>query len=335
MIYDCIIVGAGLTGLTAARCLADKGKKVLVIEQTNRIGGLCKEGHFKGTRFSIYGAHLFHTDNKEVWDFLSRFTDWTFYTHFVKSYCKGKLWSVPIDYNELGKHSEWHELLLKEYLYNDYNKKMWGNYYDEIQGHSIKRLNTHPFDHRYFSSKYQAFPASGYDEMFMRMIDNKNIAIHLNSTLDIFTEPLVFDWARSPVIYTGRIDHLLDRSDLPFMTMGFETVLNGDFPWSDEYGVVNFPQDFDFIRAHSSKILYKQDTKNDVVVYDYPRRNGPECYPLIYNDSVRLWQDIDIEVNKKYPNIIPAGRAGLFKHLDMDQAVESGLKAANIVLERR
>lgn len=330
MNYDCIVVGAGLTGLSAARYLADKGLKILVVEQTNRIGGLCKEGHFKGTRFSIYGPHIFHTDDYGAWVFLSKFTDWTYFDSsiYIKSFCKGKLWSIPIDYNELGKHSEWHELLLREYLYNDYNRKMWGHSYDEkIKNHSLKRLNmTSPLDKRYFSSKYQAFPESGYDEMFKNMTDNRNITIILHSLLDLKNDP------KTPIIYTGRIDHLLGRNDLPFMQMGFQIVLGGAFPWSDKYGVINFPQDFDFIRAHSSKILYQQDTKHDVVVYDYPRMTGPECYPLVYMESSKLWKDICDEVKSRYPNIIPAGRAGMFQYMNMDEAVASGLNAARKVL---
>lgn len=331
MKFDTIVVGAGLTGLTAARYLADKGKKVLVFEQTNRIGGLCKEGHFKGTRFSIYGPHIFHTSNKGVWDFLSRFTDWTYFNSnkYVKSFCKGKLWSIPIDYDEVG-NKEWDRATMVSALYHDYTAKMWGSYYEEVKGYSIKRLNTNsPLDKRYFKDTYQAFPANGYDEMFYKMIDNKNISITLNSNFDIN----YVDRA-TPVIYTGRIDHLIGRNDLPFMQMGFQIVLNGAFPWSDTYGVINFPQDFDFIRAHSSKILYQQNTENDVVVYEYPRRTGPECYPIYYEDSNILWNEIYVVVKKKYPNVYPAGRAGMFQYMDMGEAVMSGIDTAHIILEK-
>ena len=331
MKYDCIVIGAGICGLSAARRLAEYGKKVLVVEQSNQIGGLCREGHWKGTRFSIFGPHIFHTDDEEVWQFLSKFTDWTPFNslYYVKSFCKGKLWSIPINYDELGDHAEYNELLLKEYLYVDYNKKMWGNDVDKVANNALTRLNySSPLDKRYFKDKYQTFPKNGYNEMFLKMTEIKTMQIVLNTTFD------PDDYEKGiPIIYTGRIDRLLGRSDLPFMTMGFQIVLNGAFPWSDKYGVINFPQDFDWIRAHSSKILYQQDTKEDVVIYEHPRGSGPECYPLVDNDSIRLWQDIDMEVYKNYPNIIAAGRAGKFEYMNMDKAVRSGLDAADKVLK--
>ena len=329
MKYDVIVVGAGLAGISAARYLADKGKSVLIFEQTNRIGGLCKEGHFKGTRFSIYGPHIFHTSNNKVWDFLSRFTNWNFYTHTVKSYCFGKLWNIPIDYDEVG-NKEWDRKTIEDALYGDYTKKMWGSWYTILDGSTIKRVSQKggpKWDNRYFKDKYQAFPANGYDEMFYKMTDHKNISITLTSDFDI-------KWVdrATTVIYTGRIDKLLDNMDLPFRSMGFEIVLNGNFPWSDKYGVINFPRDFDFIRAHSSKILYQQDTKEDVVVFEYPGRVGAECYPVIYPESKELYSKYFFKLIEKYPNVIPAGRLGRFEHMDMDEAVQSGIDAANQML---
>jgi UDP-galactopyranose mutase len=332
MKYDCIVVGAGLTGLSAARYLANQGKRVLVFERSSRIGGLCKEGYYKGTRFSVFGPHIFHTDDLEVWNFLSDFTDWTYFNslYYVKSYYGGKLWSVPIDYNEIGD-KEWDRKTIENILYEEYSKKMWGDFtWVEMKSRPLKRItqvNRTKFDKRYFTDKYQAFPSNGYDQMFQKMTEIKTISITLNSDFNID-----FVDKGTPVIYTGRIDKLLKTEELPFMSMGFEIALNDDFPWSDTYGVITFPQDFDFIRAHSSKVLYKQNTKYDVVVYEYPRRSGPLCYPLIYEDSMCKYQMIKMEVLKKYPNVIPAGRSGEFKHMDMDKAVRSGIDAAEKVL---
>jgi UDP-galactopyranose mutase len=217
---------------------------------------------------------------------------------------------------------------------------MWGEYSEYVSNNSLRRLNiSSPLDKRYFKDKYQAFPANGYDEMFQKMIDNKNITVLLNGNMnDEDTKWIHKVYSDTPIIYTGRIDKILGRNDLPFMTMGFETVLNGAFPWSDKYGVINFPQDFDFIRAHSSKILYRQDTKNDVVVYEYPRRTGPECYPIRYGDligSIAIYKDIVKKVENKYPNIIPAGRAGKFEYMNMDMAVLDGLNCASLTLSER
>jgi UDP-galactopyranose mutase len=330
MKYDAIVVGAGICGLSAASYLATRGKSVLVIEKSNQIGGLCREGYHKNTRFSMFGAHIFHTDDPEIWYFLSLYTDWEFYTHKVKSFCNGRLWSIPIDYNEIGEKAEWKQLLLEDLLYTEYSKKMWGGYYDDIKEDAIGRVKSkiRYFDNRYFKDCFQGIPTHGYNTMFLEMVNTKNIVVQLNSQIDI-------DYVdrNTPVIYTGRIDELVKRKDLPYMTMGFTKVINGSFPWSDKYGVINFPQDYDFIRAHSSKILYNQDTKDDVIVYDYPRMAGPICYPISHFESRKLWTEIYDQVHYKYPHVIPAGRFGLFEYMDMDKAVRSGIDAAIQVLK--
>ena len=118
--HDCVVVGAGICGLSAARFLATRGKRVLIIEQSHDIGGLCRERHYKGVRYSLYGAHIFHTNDDEVLSFLNQFTHWTYYTHTVKSFCKGKLWTIPMNYSELPEDTEWKRLVLKESLYTDY-----------------------------------------------------------------------------------------------------------------------------------------------------------------------------------------------------------------------
>ena len=329
MSYNAYVVGAGICGLTAARKLAEAGKRVLVIERSNQIGGLCKEGHYRGTRFSIFGPHIFHTDDEEVWKFLSKFTEWTYFNSavYVKSFCKGRLWSIPIDNSEVT--SEFHELLLKSYLYDDYNRKMWGDHVELVASNSLKRLNySSPLDHRYFKDKYQAFPTHGYNQMFSNMTDIKTMSVLTGTAFK--KDDCDPD---TPIIYTGRIDKLVWRNDLPFMSMGFEGKVDGDFPWSDKYGVITFPQDYDFIRSHSSKILYQQDTKHDIVGYEYPRRSGPECYPLRYKESIALYEEIEKKLKEIYPNVIPAGRAGEFKYYNMDESVRSGLDAANKVLK--
>ena len=330
MKFDVIVVGAGICGLSAARRLATKGYSVLISEQSHSIGGLCKESYYKGTRISLFGAHIFHTNDVEVWEFLSKFTDWDYYTHNVKSFCHGRLWNIPIDYSEVTSKIEWHEHYLRSSLYGDYSKKMWGQYYEAMRISISERLDLKNKlnDNRYFKDKYQGLPSNGYNHMFQNMIEMKNISINLNDNFDIN-----FVDRGTPVIYTGRIDKLLGDIVLPFRTMRFERVVGTNFPWSDTYGVINFPQDYDFIRAHSSKILYKQNTEYDVIVYEYPGQTGPECYPVVHNDSIRLWQDVNIELIKKYPDVIPAGRAGKFDYMDMDQAVRSGLNAANEVMK--
>jgi UDP-galactopyranose mutase len=330
MKFDCIVVGAGLTGLSSARYLADKGYKVLIFEQSNVIGGLCREEYFKNTRYSLYGPHIFHTNSRTVWDFLSRFTEWIEYTHIVKSFCGGKLWSVPIDYTEV-LDNEWGKHILYSNLYLDYSKKMWGPYYNDVYKSTLSRLSqtgSQKTDIRYFTDKYQGLPSEGYNAMMQKMIDIQTISITLHSDFDI-------DYVDrdTPVIYTGRIDKLLGNTELPFQTVKFRYDFYSKFQWSDKYSVINFPQDYDFIRAHSSKMLYQQDTKHDITCFEYPGETGPECYPLLYPESQAIYTETFFKVTEKYPHVIPAGRAGSFKYVDMDDAVLEGIQAAEKVMK--
>lgn len=332
MNLDCVIIGAGLTGLTAARKLADNKKNVLVIEKHNTIGGLCKEDYYKNTRYSVYGPHLFHTNDQEVWDFLSRFTEWDYdMNNHVKAYDLGKLWTIPIDRDEIG-NKQYYEKSMEERLYKNYTYKMWGEKYGPIMmENSLKRI-THrkrwPHDHRYFTDKYQAIPDQGYNKIFNMMSNSKYIQIALNSKAKIE------DFMGVPIIYTGRLDYLLEKDILPYRYIDFTFQVNGNFHWSDQQSVINFPHDYDFIRAHSSKRLYKQDVTHDIIVYERPNDDtGIDCYPVVYNESLNLFGRIWREVKEKYPNIVPAGRNGKFMHLDMDQAVRDGLDTAELVLK--
>jgi len=330
MKFDCIVVGAGLTGLSAARYLADKGYKVLIFEQSNVIGGLCREEYFKNTRYSLYGPHIFHTNSKTVWEFLSRFTEWIEYTHFVKSFCGGQLWSIPIDYRE----DSYHKLGAKtiyDNLYLDYSKKMWGQYYEDVHKSTLNRLSPigrQKNDTRYFTDTYQGLPSEGYNAMMQKMIDIRSISINLHSDFDIN-----YVDKDTPVIYTGRIDKILGTAELPFQTVKFQYKFYSKFPWSDKYSVINFPQEYDFIRAHSSKMLYQQNTEHDVICYEYPGESGPECYPIIHPISTAVYNEIVLKLQEKYPHVIPAGRAGSFKYVDMDDAVLEGIQAAEKVIK--
>lgn len=332
MNLDCVIIGAGLTGLTAARKLADNNKRVMVVDEKPVIGGLCRESYYKNTRYSVYGPHMFHTNSKEVWDFLSRFTEWNYdVKDYVKSYDLGKLWTIPIDRDEIG-NTQYYEKSMEERLYKNYTHKMWGDKYGPVMmENSLKRITTQPrwpHDHRYFTDKYQAIPDQGYNRLFTGMVNTNYIQLALGGRVK------VDDFMGVPIIYTGRLDHLLEKDILPFRYMDFVFQVSNDFPWSDIHSVINFPYDYDFIRAHSSKRLYKQDVTKDIIVYEYPNDSiGTACYPVVCKETTDLFTEILKEVNESYPNIIPAGRLGKFRYLNMDQAVMSGLDAAELVLK--
>jgi UDP-galactopyranose mutase len=327
--FDCFVVGAGICGLSAARYLANSDKRVLVFERSSNIGGLCAEDYWNNTRYSKYGPHILHTDDKEVWQFLSNFTSWNYdVLNYVRAYDCGKLWTIPIDYEEVPDTLN-NRSILYNVLYNHYSKKMWGAYANEVMELALKRLDHKKisWDKRYFGDKYQGFPSEGYNQMFAHMLDHPRISVLTNS------EYVPGKDGDTPVIYTGRIDQLLGCDDLPFKKVGFKYQYGEELVWSDKYPVINFPRDYDFIRVHSSKMLYKQKVEKDVICYEYPDMlYGAECYPIVTKRHKMIQKSLEGELGAKYPFIKPAGRAGKYEYMNMDKAVKSGLEAARWAL---
>lgn len=215
---DCIIVGAGIAGCTVARQLAENGKKVLLLEQRNHIGGNCfDEKDENGILIHTYGPHIFHTNNKQVFDYLSRFTGWYRFEHNVVANVHGKLIPIPFNMNTLhqvydddkaqemerklkGKYEEGQrvpilELMdsededirnLAKYVYDNvfvyYTMKQWGKKPEEIDRSVTARVPVLiSYDNRYFQEEYQGVPSEGFSAMFEHMLAHKNIEVQLNT----------------------------------------------------------------------------------------------------------------------------------------------------------
>ncbi len=226
MNYDYIVVGAGFAGAVLAERIATQlDKKVLVIDKRSHIGGNCyDEVDESGVIVHTYGPHLFHTDNKEVYEYLSRFTSWHEYVHEVVASVDGNIISIPFNFNTLyevyskdkaqllehkllakyGKNQKIPILdLMKEsdddlqelaqYVYNkifvNYTAKQWGKKPEEIDGAVTARVPVlTSYDNRYFTDRYQAVPTEGYTKLFEKILDHKNITVELNSDgLDVLT----------------------------------------------------------------------------------------------------------------------------------------------------
>jgi len=307
--YDVLTAGAGYAGAVAARALAEKGKRVLVLERRDHIGGNaydCLDGH--GVLIHQYGPHIFHTNDKKVFDFLSRFTKWRDYQHRVAANIPdggGRL-QYPVPFNltsleaafgpeegkrlgekliavygaekkvtilELRQNPDPEIAALADYVYEHvfvhYTMKQWGQTPEEIDPATTARVPVFlSRDDRYFQDTYQGMPAEGYTKMFERMLDHPNIEVRLNTD----ARPLLAEF-KGQVIYTGQADELFDfkYGPLPYRTLDFRfETLPQDF--FQARGTVNYTVDEDFTRITEFKHLTGQGLPGvTTIVREYSR----------------------------------------------------------------
>jgi UDP-galactopyranose mutase len=237
-----LIVGAGITGIALAERFASKGCKVLILEKRDHIGGNCYDFKNKdGILVHKYGPHIFHTNYKEVWHYLSKFTEWIPYEHKVLGYFDGKFAPIPFNLNTLWqllpeKAERLEKKLIEKFgfgakvpileliktkdkelkflvnfiykkIYFGYSKKQWGKLPEKMDPSVTARVPVViSRDDRYFHDKYQGIPKEGYTKMFERMLKSKNIKIFLKTDYKKFKNKLKYDI----MIYTGPIDEIFD-----------------------------------------------------------------------------------------------------------------------------
>jgi UDP-galactopyranose mutase len=257
--YDYLVVGAGLAGATVARKLAEAGKEVLVIEKRSHVAG---NAHTEINKFGdvqhMYGSHIFHTGNEEVWNFLSKFTEWTPYKHSVIADDDDRCYHMPLsarlfeEFHGVGTYQDHESIIAKEIeaygkeldlttvegfaiskvgttIYNhiikNYTEKQWERSCSELPSSIVKRLTFRDsFDNDYFpeSDTYQALPKAGYTQMVQEMLAHKNIDLRLET--DFFKHKQMFEYLADHVIYTGPVDMLFNYAEgrLDYRSLRFE-----------------------------------------------------------------------------------------------------------------
>lgn len=356
MKFKFLIVGAGFAGCTIAERIASQlDKKVLIVERRNHIGGNAYDYYNEdGILVQKYGPHIFHTNSKRVWDYLSQFTEWNGYVHRVIAKVKGKEVYLPINIEtmerlydckftpqSLRRYFEQCRLKIKkirnsrdvivsqvgeelyELFFKHYTKKQWGVYPDELDPQVARRLPVRfNRDTRYFTDKYQGIPKFGYTKMFEKMLNNKNIHILLNTDYKEIIDLVKFD----KLIFTGPIDYYFDymygklpyRSlDFKFETLNIEKYQNA--------AVVNYPLDNEYTRITEFKHFYFQKHHKTTICYEYPKSEGDPYYPIPKRECQEIYQKYKKEA-KKLKNVYFLGRLAEYKYLNMDQVVEEGLR---------
>ena len=361
--YDYLIVGSGLYGSICAYELHKRGYKVLVIDKRNHVGGNVYTKEVEGINVHVYGAHIFHTSNKEVWDYINQFAEFNNFINSPLARYKNEIYNLPFNMNtfcELWKdvktpedarnkieeekkayHIEEPQNLeeqainlvgptIYEKLIKGYTAKQWGKDCKDLPAFIIKRLPVRfTFDNNYFNDIYQGIPRGGYTNIINKMLEG--IEVRLNT--DYLEHKEEYSNLATNIIYTGTIDSYFDYKfgNLEYRTVRLETEVL-DTPNYQGVAVVNYTeQEIPYTRIIEHKHFeFNLDTPKTVISREYPAswKLGDEpYYPVNDQRNTELLQKYLLEA-KKYPNLYFGGRLGLYKYLDMDKVI---LEALNFI----
>jgi UDP-galactopyranose mutase len=357
--FDILVVGAGISGAVLAERYASIGKKVLVIEKRNHIGGNCYDYYNKdGILVSKYGAHLFHTNYEDVWEYVQRFSKWYTYEHKVLAKVDGQLVPVPVNIttvnkllgtnitseaemqvwldqnqvkNETPKNGKEAALarvgeFLYEKIFKNYTKKQWDKYPEELDASVLNRIPVRSdFDDRYFSDTYQALPLGGYTQLFDKILSHPNITVKLNTDFfDIREQTQDFQ----KIFYTGPIDQFFDfkfsvKRKLEYRSISFvHQTLNQEF--YQKNSVINYPNEEDFTRIVEYKHITGQKHPKTTIVKEYTTDDGEPYYPVPNAANQEIY-DLYKKEADRLKNVHFVGRLANYKYFNMDQAFKNAL----------
>ena len=373
---DLVVVGSGLFGLTVAeQVAADLGKRVVVLERRDHLGGNAYSEREPTTGIEVhrYGAHLFHTSNRRVWEYVNRFTSFTPYQHRVFSIVKDRVYPMPINLGTICEYfgryltpDQARELVreqagevdgaeasnleekavsligrpLYEAFVRGYTEKQWQTDPRELAAEIITRLPVrYTFDNRYFDDTYEGLPVDGYTAWLERMADHPRIEVLLG--VDYFDVRGDIP-AGTPVVYTGALDRYFDYADgeLGWRTLDFEQQVLpvGDFQGTP---VMNYgDSDVPWTRIHEFRHFHpERDYPRDrtVIVREYSRRalrDDEPYYPVNTPQDRAILERYRARARRE-PDVLFGGRLGTYKYLDMHMAIASALTMVDNELRPR
>jgi UDP-galactopyranose mutase len=362
--FDYLIVGAGFAGSVLAERLARvAGKKVLIIDQRNHIGGNAYDHYNEdGILVHKYGPHIFHTNSRDVFDYLGRFTEWRPYEHRVLASVDGQLLPIPINLTTINsmyglqlnagqvedffrsKAVEKVPVLtsedvviskvgkeLYEKFFKGYTKKQWDLDPSELDASVTARVPTRTNkDDRYFTDTYQAMPAAGYTRMFEKMLDHPNIKIMLNTDYKEIEGIIPY----KTMIYTGPVDSYFNYcyGRLPYRSLEFKFETK-DAAQVQSTGTVNYPNEQAYTRITEFKHLTGQQHPKTSLVYEYPRAEGDPYYPIPTSANATLYKKYQ-QLAEGMTNTYFTGRLATYKYYNMDQVVAQSLALFKKILQK-
>lgn len=363
-----LIVGSGLSGAVLAERIASQlNQKVTVIEKRDHIGGNCYDYVDKETDILLnkYGAHLFHTNNETVWNYINMFDIWVRWEHKVLSCVDNKYVPMPVNIttiNELcGTHlqneedvKQWLKVnqvpfntiensedmaksrignTLYEKLVKDYTFKQWNKYPFELDKSVLERIPVRPnFDTRYFSDKYQALPHKGYTHFFENLLKHPNIEVRLNTDYFDFIKEHKYDI----VIFTGPIDTYFPTLEkLEYRSIEFTKQVIKNMNYFQTNSVVNYPsKDVPFTRIVEYKHFLNQKSEDTIIVSEITNDTGEPYYPVPNKKNQELYEKYKaLAKEEEAKNVFFVGRLANYKYFNMDEAILNSLQFFDTVLK--
>ena len=353
--YDYLIVGTGFFGSICAHELTKSGKKVLVIDSRNHIGGNCYTENKDGINIQVYGAHIFHTSNKEVWDWINQFAEFNTYRHHVLATYDNEIYSLPFSmftFNKLWGVNFPHEAQEKiksqsisidepnnleeqaiklvgkdvyEKLIKGYTHKQWMKDPKELPKEIIKRLPVRfTWDNNYFFDKYQGIPIGGYTQIFEKLLEGIDVQLNTN----------YFDGNLPPhkkVIFTGPIDKFFGYKygKLEYKTVRFEHEHLNQINYQG-VPVMNYTNyEVPYTRIIEHKHFEGVDTDSTWITREYPTQYIPDVtdpyYPVNDKENNEMFSKYKEEAEQVKECVLFGGRLGEYKYYDMHQVIESAL----------
>ena len=353
--FDYVIVGAGFSGtVVAAQMARNFGKRVMLVDRRPHVGGNAYDHHDEaGVLVHKYGPHIFHTNSKDVFDYLSLFTEWRDYEHRVRAFVDGKLVPIPINLDTVNQiyglsltMDEMEGYLEKvaekpvairtsedvvvsrvgRDLYNKmfrgYTRKQWGLDPTELDASVTARIPVRlNRDDRYFTDTYQAMPLHGFTRMFENMLDHPNITLSLNTDYRDLGKSVHY----RDLVFTGPVDEFFDYrfGKLPYRSIRFRHETR-DTDRLQPVAVLNYPNDHDYTRVTEFKHLTGQVHAKTSFVFEYPCDGGDPYYPVPRPENAALYKQYEA-LAAHVPGVHFTGRLATYKYYNMDQVVAQAL----------
>ena len=359
--YDYLIVGAGLFGSTFANLAHKQGKKVLVIDRRDHIAGNIYTEEVEGIQVHRYGAHIFHTDYKDVWDYVNSFVEFNRYTNSPVARINNEIYNMPFNMNTFAKiwndvftpedamrhiNEEKKEITgepknleeqaislvgrtIYEKLIKGYTEKQWGRNCTELPSFIIKRLPVRlVYDNNYFNDRYQGIPIGGYTKLVEKMLDGIEVKLNTN----FFDNIEEYKEIANKIVYTGPIDEYFNYSlgSLDWRSLKFDTKVLDQTNYQGN-AVVNYTgHEVDYTRVIEHKHFeFDTTSPKTVITFEYPAdyKEGMEKYYTVNDDKNNELADKYRELSKKEENVIFGGRLAEYKYYDMDDVIKSAFNS--------